>query len=145
VTQLSTGDTHCATGGAAITDAGGNTAYVCNGANGADGQSFDGTFTSPNGEYSVSVTDNGIKLHDTQGASLEMAGGDVTLKGNQASLSSTTNLNLSAGAVTTVQGSLVKLGPGGCVPVALLGSLVQTPANPLGQVTTGSGTVCASQ
>lgn len=65
VTQLASGDSHCAAGGAAITDASGNTAYVCSGATGAagaPGTSFDGTYTSPNGEFGISVTDSGIKL-----------------------------------------------------------------------------------
>ena len=70
----------------------------------------------------------------------------TTLKGDQASLTSLGGLQLSSGAVTSVLGQLVKLGSGGCTPVALMGSLVQTPVNnPLGQVITGSGTVCASQ
>ena len=42
---------NCPAGGAAITDAANSTAYVCNGSNGADGQPFSGTFTSPNGQY----------------------------------------------------------------------------------------------
>jgi hypothetical protein len=49
VAQLSVGDSHCPAGGAAITDASGTTAYVCNGQNGADGQSFSGSFASRTG------------------------------------------------------------------------------------------------
>src|SRR5262245_60784356 len=40
VAQLAAGDAHCANGGAAIKDAGGSTAYVCNGADGHDGEPF---------------------------------------------------------------------------------------------------------
>ena len=43
----------------AITDAAGHTAYVCSGQNGADGQPFSGTVSSPNGLYALSVTDDG--------------------------------------------------------------------------------------
>ena len=62
VAQLSSGDSHCPAGGAAITDAHGTTAYVCNGQNGKDGQPFAGTFTSPNGQFSLSVADNGVQI-----------------------------------------------------------------------------------
>jgi len=62
VAQLAAGDSHCPSGGAAITDANGSTAYVCNGQNGQDGQSFDGTFTSPNGQFSLSVADSGVQI-----------------------------------------------------------------------------------
>jgi Gp5 C-terminal repeat (3 copies) len=65
VAQLSSGDSHCPAGGAAITDAAGTTAYVCSGANGQDGkdgQPFAGSFTSPNGLFSLTVADSGIAL-----------------------------------------------------------------------------------
>jgi hypothetical protein len=145
VTQLASGDTHCATAGASITDAAGNTAYVCNGADGADGKSFDGTFTSPGGEYSISVTDSGIKLSDTAGGSLQMAGGTVKVNGQETTVGANAVLQLSSAGTASVRGGLVQLGNGSCVPVALLGSQVLTPTNPLGQVTTGSATVCAAQ
>ena len=61
VAQLSPGDSHCPTGGAAITGASGSTAYVCSGQNGADGQPFTGTFTSPNGQFSLTVADTGVR------------------------------------------------------------------------------------
>src|SRR4051812_43175891 len=65
VTQLPLQDSHCPAGGAAITDAAGAIAYVCSGAdgqNGQDGQPFAGTFTSPNGLFSLTVADSGIEL-----------------------------------------------------------------------------------
>jgi hypothetical protein len=62
VAELSTGDSHCPAGGAAMTDARGSTAYVCSGQNGKDGQPFAGTFTSPNGEFSLSVADDGVQI-----------------------------------------------------------------------------------
>jgi Gp5 C-terminal repeat (3 copies) len=62
VAQLSAGDSHCPAGGAAITDSAGTTAYVCSGVNGKDGQPFAGTFTSPNGQFALTVADSGIEL-----------------------------------------------------------------------------------
>src|SRR5262245_35923631 len=68
VTTLAAGNPNCPAGGAAITDAAGSTAYVCSGNDGADGEPFSGTFTSPNGEYSITVADHGITLARTGGS-----------------------------------------------------------------------------
>jgi hypothetical protein len=82
VAQLSAGDSHCPAGGAAITDAAGTTAYVCNGQNGADGQSFAGTFTSPNGQFSLGVGNDGVEIVGP-GTSISIDGnGSVTVKGD---------------------------------------------------------------
>lgn len=62
VTQLPPTDSHCAAGGAAITDASGSTAYVCSGRDGKDGKSFAGTFTSLNGQFTLSVGDSGVQI-----------------------------------------------------------------------------------
>ena len=81
VAQLAVGNANCPTGGAAITDSAGSTAYVCNGANGTngvDGQSFAGTFTSQNGAYSISVTNTGITLGSSGGATITLSGADLT-------------------------------------------------------------------
>ena len=85
VAQLPAGDTHCATGGgASITDAAGHVAYVCNGATGADGQPgkdgapFNGTFTSPNKEFTLTVADGGVSIVGPDSSiSLPAAGGIV--------------------------------------------------------------------
>ena len=69
VAQLQPGDAGCPAGGAAITGVDGSTAHVCNGTN---GESFSGTATSPNGQYSISVTDAGIVLSNGQGTSLNV-------------------------------------------------------------------------
>jgi hypothetical protein len=63
VAQLASGDSHCAAGGAAITDAAGTTAYVCSG---QDGKDFAGTFTSPNGQFSLAVDDTGVQITGPQ-------------------------------------------------------------------------------
>ena len=98
VTALAAGDSHCPAGGAALTDAAGTTAYVCSGLNGADGQPFSGTFTSPNGEYSISVTDAGIRLERTGGSVVELAGNDIVVQ--------------SAGAYSTLAGTILSLTSG---------------------------------
>ena len=80
VSQLQPGDSNCPAGGAEITDAAGSTAYVCGGAKGADGQSFAGTFTSPNGEYSIDVTDTGIVLSHGTNTSINLVGDNLDLR-----------------------------------------------------------------
>lgn len=103
VTQLSPGDANCPTGGAALVDATGSTAYVCNGAAGADGQSFAGTFTSPNGEYSITVGDTGITLAHGTSNSIILAGDDLTVRSDDISLRSDRSTMLQAGTTTNVQ------------------------------------------
>ena len=112
VAQLSAGDSHCPAGGAAITDAGGTTAYVCsgangqNGTNGKDGQSFSGTFTSPNKQFSLSVTDGGVEitgpdatvtLPSSGGVDIQ-SNGNVSIKGNNVD-------TVANNETTTVQGN----------------------------------------
>jgi len=79
VTQLLPMDSHCAAGGAAITDAAGSTAYVCSGQNGQDGQSFAGTFTSPNGQFSLKVTDAGVEIKGPDSTITLPSGGGVNV------------------------------------------------------------------
>jgi hypothetical protein len=103
VTQLAVGDVNCPAGGAAITDAAGTTAYACSGANGddgADGEPFSGTFTSPNGEYTISVTDDGISLA-SPGALIDVAGTAITVQSAAAlNVTAGTTLGLSSGGGT---------------------------------------------
>jgi hypothetical protein len=164
VAQLAAGDTHCATGGAAITDATGATAYVCNGqtgANGADGANgtpFSGTFTSPNGKYSIAVTDTGVTLDGPGITEVAIAGDDVvvnslgtfTLKADSdASIRSGTGLtvrsgttldlrggasaNLEGAASLTLSGPTLKLnGATSCHPAAAVGDSVLGTATVLG-------------
>ncbi|HVM56781.1 MAG TPA: hypothetical protein VMT74_04895 [Gaiellaceae bacterium] len=85
VAQLSAGDSHCPAGGAAITDANGSTAYVCNGQDGQpgqpgkDGQPFSGTFTS--GQFSLTVTSSGVEIVGPNPAISIDSSGDVSIKG----------------------------------------------------------------
>lgn len=101
VTQLSQGDANCPSGGAALTDASGSTAYVCNGAAGADGQSFAGTFTSPNGEYSIKVSDAGITIAHGGSNSITLTGDDLTLRSDDIDMRSDRSTTLRAGTTAT--------------------------------------------
>ena len=147
VTQLAPGNANCPTGGAAITDASHNTAYVCNGQNGADGQPFSGTFTSPNGQYSIAVTDTGVTITgagnkigvtatgvrvETHGGDsvTVMRDGDVTLRsGLNATLEGGFNTLVKAanaatvqgGASTSITGGAVTINGGTCSPAARVG------------------------
>jgi hypothetical protein len=103
VTQLSPGDANCPTGGAALIDATGSTAYVCNGAAGADGESFAGTFTSPNGEYSITVSDTGITLAHGTTNSIVLTGDDLAVHSDDISLQSDRSTMVQAGTTVDVQ------------------------------------------
>ena len=90
---------------------------------------FSGTFSSPNGLYSISVTNAGILLSGP--------GSTVRLTGPSVSVDST--------GPTTVRGAIVQLNGGAtCTPVTRLTDLIPVPEHagvtvPL----TGSPTVCA--
>lgn len=105
VTQLSPGDANCPDGGAALTDAAGSTAYVCNGAAGADGQSFAGTFTSPNGEYSIAVNDSGITIRHGSFNSITLTGDDLTVRSNDIDVQSDGSTSIKAGNTATLDSS----------------------------------------
>ncbi len=177
VKQLAAGDPTCPTGGAAITDASGSTAYVCsgqngtNGQNGADGQSFTGTFTSPNGLYSISVTDNGITLKGTGTSSVKLTGNDFSLRAHDVELAGDIGMGLRSGdglsihaggdlnmmganaelegqANLALKGASVSVNQGpGCVPAARTNDPVVVPVDVenqtvLGSILTGSPDVC---
>jgi hypothetical protein len=108
VVQLAAGDPACPAGGAAITDAEGSTAYACSGSDGADGTDgapFDGTFTSANGRYSISVTDTGIALASDGVTVAEIADGDLAVGAGTIVVSATTGID-----VTSAQDVAVTVG-----------------------------------
>ncbi len=108
VTQLAAGDTNCPAGGASITDAAGTTAYVCSGQDGADGEPFSGTFTSPSGEYSISVTNAGIVIGRGSTNSITVAGEDLAVRTRDLGMQSDRNMTVQAGGTATLdsQGNL---------------------------------------
>jgi len=150
VAQVAAGDSHCAAGGAAITDAAGSTAYVCSGANGkdgvdgtngTDGTPFSGTFTSPNGQYSISVTDTGVTISGV--------GTTVNLSANGLNLESGSGLKVQAGGTLGLSGALLMLNNSGptCLQAARMGDpILATSANQgalsTGFIESGSPTVC---
>jgi hypothetical protein len=166
VTPLAAGDSHCAAGGAAITDAAGTIAYVCS------GQAFSGTFTSPNGQYTLSVADSGVTITGPSHAIVTLTGAGVTVRGDvvnvkadttatiesggavslkgqsTASIESSGSASLQASDTTTIKGSHVAVNGGSsCAPSARLGDQTHGVAPPgggdvAGQITTGSTTVC---
>jgi hypothetical protein len=118
VAQLQPGDSSCPAGGAAITAADGSTAFVCNGTDGTNGQSFTGTFTSPNGQHSINVTDAGIVLSSGPRTSVALVGDDLVLrtKGRfdlrsdlSIGLKAGTSANFEAQDVLTLRGSQVNV------------------------------------
>jgi hypothetical protein len=164
---------NCSAGGAAITAAGGSPVYVCNGQTGQpgnDGAPFSGTFTSPNGHYSISVTDTGVTLHGPGPNTIRLTDTDlriessspVTIKGGQAvDVQAGTNLGLKASSNLSVQasgtvdfkaaglldltGSSVGINGGAsCKPAARVGDpiLQDTPSLGVGKIVGGDPTVC---
>ena len=86
-------------------DASGSTAYVCSGANGrdgTDGQSFTGSFTSPNGQFSISVSDSGIVLGKPGGTFIQLTGSDIAER-------STDTASIISQGVMTIRGSQVNI------------------------------------
>jgi hypothetical protein len=96
------------------------------GADGQDGAPFSGTFTSPNGQYSLSVTDTGIVLSgagstinltsagvqvrsdsdltlQSGSALLAQAGTGVSIAGNDVAIDSDRNLTLQSGSALAAQ------------------------------------------
>ena len=109
VTQLAAGDANCPAGGAAITDAAGTTAYACSGQDGADGESFTGTFTSANGEYSIAVTNAGIvTIARGSSNSITLAGEDLRVRSRDFGILSDRNVTWQVGGAATLdtQGNL---------------------------------------
>jgi hypothetical protein len=91
VAQLAQGDANCPAGGAAITDAHGSTAFVCS------GQPFSGTFTSPSGEYSMSVTDAGISLARGGTPVVQISGSSIEITGHEVAVTSELDATVVAG------------------------------------------------
>lgn len=122
VSQVGPGIGGCANGGAAITDSAGATAYVCNGLNGqdgADGDSFSGTFTSPNGLYSINVTDAGVTIASPD-SSIAVSGGEIRVEtlstdgifvrsGGLLDLRAGTTGRLDSVGTMTIRGSVVNI------------------------------------
>jgi hypothetical protein len=91
---------------------------------------FNGTFTSPNGQYSITVGDDGIELSGPN-AGVRIGATEAVVSGATA--------RVEALGVAELRGAVVMLN--GChTPVARVGDRVDATA---GVVITGSATVCA--
>jgi hypothetical protein len=122
---------------------------------GQDGDPFSGTFTSPNGLFTLSVTNAGIELSGpssrirlTGGGGIELrsatgvdvvATGAVTVQaGTAVGVEAAGGATIEAGGVLSVRGSAVAVNPAaGCAPAARLGDMVSGTT-----IVTGSPSVC---
>lgn len=118
---------------------------------------FSGTFTSPNGQCSISVTDAGIDLGgrscplridvastDVRSATTTRvdSGSTTTIRGSGGTtIGSSAVTTIESGAVTNITGSIVNLA-GGCLPVARVTDQVLVP-DVVGSIITGSLRVMA--
>jgi hypothetical protein len=73
-----------------------------NGHDGADGQSFTGSFTSPNGQFSISVSDAGIVLGQHGGTFIQITGSDLIER-------STDTASIISSGTMTIRGSVVNI------------------------------------
>jgi hypothetical protein len=117
---------------------------------------FSGQLASPDGQYSLSVTDSGIVLSgpvgsatiDANGVSINSTTGEVDVIGNGVRVRASTDLSAEAGANATLKGgSAVQVQAAGeiglngsCAPVARVGDSVSG-AGTTGTISTGSPTV----
>jgi hypothetical protein len=142
---------NCANGGVSLT-VGSDTRYVCNGANGQDGQDgvFTGHFQSPNGQYKLDVTDTGISLTGPNGRMhINSAGIDadsallLDLRGSSVSLESQSSLDVRGAGTTSVDGSLLRLNGCGGLVARAGDPVVVNPTSGTGFITLGTPKVCA--
>jgi hypothetical protein len=125
------------------------------GADGEDGEDFAGTFTSPNGVYSLAVTDAGIVLSgagsrielDATGIDVRSAGPLELRGGTTVDVEAAGDATIRAGANVGLRGAFVRLNSiAGCTGAARVGDFVNGSATAAGAVTafivTGAPTVC---
>jgi hypothetical protein len=120
-------DPACTNGGTKFTGATG-VSYACNGANGQDGQSFSGTFTSPNGLYRLVVDDTAAKL-EGPGGRVQITSGATQIQSNGLFTASGTVMTIGSGS------SQIFLNGPGC------GVLRSTDVNPFIPPQTGGATL----
>lgn len=118
VAQLAADDPNCPTGGVSITDAAGTVGYVCNGAKGDTGEAgqFSGTFTSPHGDFSLTVGDTGIKLHGPTSEITMDVGSLLVDSDSMLKVEGGGGLTLNGGPLTKLEGTFVQVGNGSCSP-----------------------------
>jgi hypothetical protein len=162
--SLAVSDSHCPFGGAQFA-AGGMVSFACNGASGAAGTpgtpgaagtqgpkgdtgaagTFNGQFKSPNGVFSLQLTDNGIQLAGPGGkVVLDTVG--VHVNASNTYDVSATNVRVTASALITERAPSVQLGgsSGSCTPGATVGSTVSSPSGP-GTILNGAPSILLCQ
>jgi hypothetical protein len=145
VVQLSAGDSHCPAGGAAITDANGSTAYVCNGQDGQNGKDFAGTFTSQNGQFSLSVDNGGVEIVGPDASIGIDSSGNVSIKGGNVETVAAGNETLTVGGNRTESvGGDEKVTIGGNRTESVAGDDKITVSGDRSQKITGNDTITVS-
>lgn len=116
------------------------------GADGEDGNPFSGTFTSPNGEYSITVADDGITLAHGSSAAIRLTGANVIIEsGNAIDVTSSGNATLSVGGSLAAQsGSGTTVDVGGALRVAVDGNATLDTSGALA-TSSGGGTSLESE
>jgi hypothetical protein len=109
------------------------------GAVGAQGPAgtFSGTLQSPDGKYTLSVTNAGIVAAGPNGQFTLDSAGVVVKSGTTLVLDADTSLDLKAAASATIRGSITHVGCTGGSPAARVGSQIQASGN--GAVGQGGG------
>jgi hypothetical protein len=105
-------DAACPNGGTKFIAASG-VSYACNGADGQNGQSFNGTFTSPNGQYKLIVNDTSALLQGPLGR-VQITSGGVAIDGQNALTLHAQGLFTASGAVTSIGGTPILLNGSSC-------------------------------
>jgi phage baseplate assembly protein gpV len=107
--------------------------------NGKDRPPVGGTsLTSPNGLFSINVTDSGITIRGPN-AVVRVDARDVAVNAENTAISSDNQTGIISGGFTNINGAGIRLNGSGCPPVARVGDLVQF--GELLRIFTGSPTV----
>lgn len=95
VAQLPSGNAHCPAGGASITGASGAVAYVCS------AQSSSGNLQSPNGQYTLRLSDQGAEIKGPD-ASVKITGGTLALSSNDQTVEVAARRTVTVGAADSL-------------------------------------------
>lgn len=110
--------------------------------NGADapppGGGSGGSLTSPNGLFSISVTDAGITLRGPN-AVVQLTATQVLVDAEDTLVQSVGRTAIASGATTSINGTLIRLNGSNCPPLARVGDRVQP--GEIGTIVTGSTTI----
>jgi phage baseplate assembly protein gpV len=110
--------------------------------NGADapppGGGSGGTLTSPNGLFSISVTDAGITIRGPN-AVVQLTTTQVLVDAEDTAIRSDGQTAIASGATTSINGTLIRLNGSNCPPLARVGDRVQF--GEVSTIVTGSPTI----